>query len=138
MVQWPIIERQLNVGHIHCVEKNIVQIFYWTGFSCITETFFIFLLISFVFIFQIEAKVLMSRFLQTFKFTLVPGQSREYRERVTIRPKDGVICTLTKRHQNITGQSGLNAILSHSTKVKTKLVQVIMQFQVHIVINLHN
>jgi len=47
---------------------------------------------------QIEAKVLMSRFLQTFKFSLVPGQSRKYLERVTIRPKDGVMCTLTKRH----------------------------------------
>jgi len=47
---------------------------------------------------QIEAKVLLSRFLQTFKFSLVPGQSRTYRERVTIRPKDGVMCTLTKRH----------------------------------------
>lgn len=34
---------------------------------------------------QIEAKVLLSRFLQTFKFSLVPGQSRKVRERITIR-----------------------------------------------------
>ncbi|KAL9970601.1 hypothetical protein ACROYT_G023006 [Oculina patagonica] len=47
---------------------------------------------------QIEAKVLLSRFLQTFKFSLVPGQSRQALERVTLRPKDGVMCTLTKRH----------------------------------------
>ncbi|XP_078374662.1 cholesterol 24-hydroxylase-like [Oculina patagonica] len=46
---------------------------------------------------QIEAKVLLSRFLQTFKFSLVPGQSRKVLERVTLRPKDGVMCTLTKR-----------------------------------------
>jgi len=46
---------------------------------------------------QIEAKVLLSRFLQTFKFSLVPGQSRKILERTTLRPKDGVICTLTKR-----------------------------------------
>jgi len=47
---------------------------------------------------QIEAKVLLSRFLQTFKFSLAPGQSRQVLEKVTLRPKDGVICTLTKRH----------------------------------------
>jgi len=47
---------------------------------------------------QIEAKVLLSRFLQTFKFSLVPGQSRQVLERVTLRPKDGVMCTLIKRH----------------------------------------
>ncbi|XP_020609150.1 cholesterol 24-hydroxylase-like [Orbicella faveolata] len=46
---------------------------------------------------QIEAKILLSRFLQTFKFSLVPGQSGEVIERLTIRPKDGVMCTLTKR-----------------------------------------
>ncbi|RMX49247.1 hypothetical protein pdam_00013570 [Pocillopora damicornis] len=47
---------------------------------------------------QIEAKVLLSRFLQTFKFSLVPDQSRAVLERGTLRPKDGVKCTLTKRH----------------------------------------
>ncbi|XP_022793241.1 cholesterol 24-hydroxylase-like isoform X2 [Stylophora pistillata] len=47
---------------------------------------------------QIEAKVLLSRFLQTFKFSLVPGQSRDVLERGTLRPKDGVRCTLTRRH----------------------------------------
>lgn len=52
---------------------------------------------------QIEAKVMLSRFLQTFKFSLVPGQSRKVLERLTIRPKDGVMCILTKRHQNNTG-----------------------------------
>jgi len=46
---------------------------------------------------QIEAKVLLSRFLQMFKFSLVPGQSRKVVERGTVRPKDGVICTLNKR-----------------------------------------
>lgn len=47
---------------------------------------------------QIEAKVLLSRFLQTFKFSLVPGQSRDILERVSLRPKDGVMCTLTRRN----------------------------------------
>ncbi|XP_068697552.1 cholesterol 24-hydroxylase-like [Montipora foliosa] len=45
----------------------------------------------------IEAKVILSRFLQTFKFSLVPGQSRKVRRSVTVRPEDGVMCTLTKR-----------------------------------------
>ncbi|KAK3721612.1 hypothetical protein QZH41_008286 [Actinostola sp. cb2023] len=48
---------------------------------------------------QIEAKVLLSRFIQTFKFRLVPGQTKEIVDRVTIRPRDGVICTLIKRHK---------------------------------------
>jgi len=47
---------------------------------------------------EIEAKVFLSRFLQTFKFSLVPGQSRKVLELLTIRPRDGVMCTLTKRH----------------------------------------
>lgn len=46
---------------------------------------------------QFEAKVLMARVLQEFKFEILPGQTSQPDERVTIRPRDGVICTLTPR-----------------------------------------
>ena len=46
---------------------------------------------------QFEAKVLMARVLQEFKFEILPGQTAQTEENVTIRPRDGVICTLTPR-----------------------------------------
>ncbi|XP_031554027.1 cholesterol 24-hydroxylase-like [Actinia tenebrosa] len=49
---------------------------------------------------QIEAKVILSRFIQTFKFRLVPGQTKQITEKMTIRPRDGVICTLVPRHKS--------------------------------------
>ena len=46
---------------------------------------------------QFEAKVLMARVLREFKFEILPGQTAQVDENVTIRPRDGVICTLTPR-----------------------------------------
>ena len=46
---------------------------------------------------QFEAKVLMARVLREFKFEILPGQSSQTEENITIRPRDGVICTLTPR-----------------------------------------
>ena len=46
---------------------------------------------------QFEAKVLMARVLQEFKFELLPGQTAAMEENVTLRPRDGIICTLTPR-----------------------------------------
>lgn len=46
---------------------------------------------------QFEAKVLMARVLCEFKFELLPGQTAKVIENLTMRPRDGVICTLTHR-----------------------------------------
>ena len=46
---------------------------------------------------QFEAKVLMARVLREFKFELLPGQTADVIENLTLRPRDGVICTLTHR-----------------------------------------
>lgn len=46
---------------------------------------------------RISSTIFMSRLLQKFKFTLVPGQTLEKVEKVTVRPKDGVFCTIQKR-----------------------------------------
>ena len=46
---------------------------------------------------QFEAKVLMARVLREFKFEILPGQSSQVEENLTLRPRDGVICTLTLR-----------------------------------------
>lgn len=46
---------------------------------------------------QVEAKVLMARVLREFKCELLPGQTAAEEENVTLRPRDGVICTLTTR-----------------------------------------
>ncbi|XP_053553551.1 cholesterol 24-hydroxylase [Bombina bombina] len=46
---------------------------------------------------QLEAKVVLSKLLQRFEFHLVPGQSYEIMDTGTLRPRDGVVCTLTPR-----------------------------------------
>ncbi|XP_072283556.1 cholesterol 24-hydroxylase-like [Pyxicephalus adspersus] len=46
---------------------------------------------------QLEAKVVLSKFLQRFEFELVPGQSFNILDTGTLRPRDGVVCTLTPR-----------------------------------------
>lgn len=46
---------------------------------------------------QFETKVILARLLQTFNLDLLPGQTLESVEQMTIRPKDGVLCTLTLR-----------------------------------------
>ncbi|XP_019738247.1 cholesterol 24-hydroxylase [Hippocampus comes] len=46
---------------------------------------------------QMEAKVVMAKLLQRFDFALMPGQSFDIRDLGTLRPKGGVICTVTHR-----------------------------------------
>ena len=46
---------------------------------------------------QFEAKVVMARLLKEFKFELVPGQTAAIEERLTLRPRDGVVCVVTRR-----------------------------------------
>lgn len=47
---------------------------------------------------EFETKVLMSRFLKSFKFKLVPGQEYGYEEpKSTLTPKNRMCCTLTLR-----------------------------------------
>ena len=47
---------------------------------------------------QFEARVLMARLLQEFELTLLPGQNEvKHEERLTLRPKGGVLCTIKRR-----------------------------------------
>lgn len=47
---------------------------------------------------QFEARVLMARLLQEFEMTLLPGQNEiKHEERLTLRPKGGVLCTVKRR-----------------------------------------
>ncbi|XP_030577868.1 cholesterol 24-hydroxylase-like [Archocentrus centrarchus] len=46
---------------------------------------------------QMEAKVVMAKLLQRFDFTLVPGQSFDILDVGSLRPKSGVVCTLSHR-----------------------------------------
>ncbi|KAM6461419.1 cholesterol 24-hydroxylase isoform 1-T1 [Liasis olivaceus] len=48
---------------------------------------------------QMEAKVLMAKFLQRFEFELAPPQSFKVLDMGTLRPLDGVTCRLKPRHQ---------------------------------------
>ena len=41
----------------------------------------------------------MSRVLREFKFEILPGQTAKVEENITLRPRDGVICTLTQRYR---------------------------------------
>lgn len=54
--------------------------------SCIGKTFA-----------QFEAKVLIARLYQDFEVELVPGQKLVYEETLTVRPRDGVFCTVKRR-----------------------------------------
>jgi len=55
--------------------------------TCIGQTFV-----------QFEARVLMARLLQEFELTLLLGQHKMiYEERLTLRPKGGVLCTIKRR-----------------------------------------
>ncbi|XP_067894559.1 cholesterol 24-hydroxylase-like [Heterodontus francisci] len=53
---------------------------------------------------QMEAKVILCKFLQRFEFQLVPGQTYEIMDTGTLRPQDGVVCTLTPRSESSKGQ----------------------------------
>ena len=47
---------------------------------------------------QFEVRVLMARLLQEFELTLLPGQHKMiHEERLTLRPKGGVLCTVKRR-----------------------------------------
>lgn len=47
---------------------------------------------------QFEARVLMARLLQEFELSLIPGQNElRHEERLTLRPKGGVQCTIKRR-----------------------------------------
>ena len=46
---------------------------------------------------KFESKVILARVLRKFQFQLLPGQTAKMEERVTIAPKDGVMCQVTKR-----------------------------------------
>ena len=50
---------------------------------------------------QFEARVIMARLLQEFELTLLPGQNElKYEERLTLRPKGGVLCSIKRRGEN--------------------------------------
>uniref|UniRef100_A0A4W4ETY1 Cholesterol 24-hydroxylase n=1 Tax=Electrophorus electricus TaxID=8005 RepID=A0A4W4ETY1_ELEEL len=51
--------------------------------SCLGQTFS-----------QMEAKVVLTKFLQRFDFSLVPGQSFDIKDTGTLRPRSGVLCTI--------------------------------------------
>ncbi|XP_028295068.1 cholesterol 24-hydroxylase-like isoform X1 [Gouania willdenowi] len=46
---------------------------------------------------QMEAKVVMAKFLQRFDFTLKPGQTYDIMDTGTLRPKSGVLCSVAHR-----------------------------------------
>ena len=46
-------------------------------------------------LFQVEAKIILAKIMQRFNFELDPDQSFEIVERTTLKPKGGVMCTLT-------------------------------------------
>uniref|UniRef100_A0A8C5WEJ5 Cholesterol 24-hydroxylase n=1 Tax=Leptobrachium leishanense TaxID=445787 RepID=A0A8C5WEJ5_9ANUR len=49
---------------------------------------------------QMEAKVVMAKLIQRFNFTLVEGQSFKVLDLATLRPLDGVVCTVRTRTTN--------------------------------------
>lgn len=46
---------------------------------------------------EFEAKVIMARLFQKFELELVPGQSLTISEQLTIRPRNGVKCLITRK-----------------------------------------
>jgi hypothetical protein len=52
---------------------------------------------AFISFLQIESRVVLSKFLQTFKYTLLPNQSDKVNEATTIKPSSGVMVTLQIR-----------------------------------------
>ena len=49
------------------------------------------------FLFQVEMRVLLAKFIQRFNLELDPNQSFDIEEKLTLRPKGGVMATLTLR-----------------------------------------
>ena len=54
--------------------------------SCIGQTFA-----------KFESKVILAKLLQKFQFRLLPGQTNRMKARLTMTPRDGVICEVTRR-----------------------------------------
>lgn len=75
----------------HANGKNKISNFVYFPFSCGPR-----ICIGKVFS-SINATILMSRLLQKFKFSLCPGQKLERVEKITLRPKDGIFCTIQER-----------------------------------------
>ena len=46
---------------------------------------------------RFESKVILAKVLREFQFSLIPGQTNRMEERLTIFPRDGVICEVTRR-----------------------------------------
>ncbi|XP_038601969.1 HHIP-like protein 1, partial [Tachyglossus aculeatus] len=57
---------------------------------------------------KMESKVVMAKFLQRLEFQLAPGQNFTILDTGSLRPKDGVTCTLTPRksHHDFSGGTG--------------------------------
>ena len=51
------------------------------------------------FLLQMEGKVLLAKFAQRYNFDLDMSQSFDILEATTLRPKDGVRCTITPRSE---------------------------------------
>jgi hypothetical protein len=61
------------------------------------------------FVFQLEAKIILSKFIRDFDFVLDKNQSLEVEQIATLRPKGEVTCYLSERTPNgTTGQSTSN------------------------------
>jgi cholesterol 24(S)-hydroxylase len=46
---------------------------------------------------KFESKVILAKLLQKFQFRLLPGQTDRIKERLTMTPRDGVMCEVTRR-----------------------------------------
>jgi cholesterol 24(S)-hydroxylase len=46
---------------------------------------------------KFESKVILAKLLQKFRFTLLPGQTDRMEARLTLTPRDGVMCHVTRR-----------------------------------------
>ena len=50
---------------------------------------------------KFESKVILARVLRKFQFKLLPGQTAKMEERLTLAPRDGVVCEVKKRRYNL-------------------------------------
>ena len=70
------------------------------AWSSLTMKFYkIFVLVKFIYIFQIEAKILLAKIVQKFNIHIDTTQSFEVMETATLKPKDGCRCALTLREK---------------------------------------
>ena len=72
------------------IPNNVFFPFSFGPRSCIRQTFA-----------QIEARLIMARLLQHFELRLCPGQEEiKHEARLTLKPKEGVLCTLQRRNES--------------------------------------